>query len=128
MPFEIKNQGDLIFARLYGVVTPDDLKQFADDAEAIEESISTARDRITDLTAVERFDIGFPAMNALALRRRVRRFSRPVKSAIIVQDLVQVGMARMFQTLNDNPQIEIRILRSVAEAKKWFEEEMENQT
>jgi len=97
-----------------------DLEQLATEAEALEDSVPTAMDRISDITSVERFDVGFPAVSALALRRRVRKFSKGVKSAIIVQDLVQLGLTRMFQTLNDNPQIEIRILRSVPEAKEWF--------
>lgn len=33
---------------------------------------------------------------------------------------MQLRIARMFQTLNDNPQIEIRIQHCVAEAKDWL--------
>jgi len=120
MPFEITNQGDFFLGRLHGIVTTADLDQLATDTAALEDSIPTSLDRICDITSVERFDVGFHAINALAERRRVRKFSKRVKSAIIVQDLVQKGIARMFQTLNDNPQIEIRIFRSVSEAKEWF--------
>jgi hypothetical protein len=120
MPFEITNQGDFFFGRLHGIVTTADLDQLATDTQAMEDSMPTSLDRICDIASVERFDVDFHAINALAERRRVRKFSKRVKSAIVVQDLVQLGIARMFQTLNDNPQIEIRIFRSVPEAKEWF--------
>jgi hypothetical protein len=120
VPFEITNQGTFLFGRLQGTVTASDLYQLANDTEAMENSIPEAMDRICDMTAAERFDVGFQAVNALAQRRRVRKFSKRVKSAIIVADLVQLGIARMYQTLNDNPQIEVRIFRSIAEAKEWF--------
>ncbi len=123
MPFEITNQGDYLFARFYGVITAADLDRLASEVEVLEDSIPTAMDRIADLTAVERFEVGFPAIYILATRRRARQFSKPIKSAIIVRDPVQFGLARMFQTLNDNPQIEIRILYNVTEAQKWFTDE-----
>jgi hypothetical protein len=120
MPFEITKQDDCLFGRLSGVVTAADLDQLGTDTESLEDATPTAMDRICDIASVERFEVGFSAVNALAERRRVRKLSNSVKSAIIVKDLVQLGIARMFQTLNDNPQIEIRIFRSVAEAKEWF--------
>jgi len=125
MPFEITNQGDFFLARLYGVITAADLDRLASAAEVVEDSIPTAMDRITDITAVERFDVGFPAIYILAGRRRARQFSKPVKSALIVRNPVQFGLARMFQTLNDNPRIEIRILHTVTEAKDWFADKTE---
>jgi hypothetical protein len=120
MPFEIRNHGGYFHVRFHGIITAADLDRFADEAEAAEDSIPTALDRVTDLTSVEQFNVHFPDVEMLAARRRARRFSKPVKSAIIVRERVQLGLARMFQTLNDNPQIEIRIVHSVAEAENWF--------
>jgi len=128
MPFEITIQDDYFVFRLYGVVTSVDLDRIASEVEVLEDSIPTAIDRITDITSVERFDVGFPAVNILAGRRSVRQFSKPVKSAIIVRESVQFGLARMYQMLNDNSQIEIRILRSVTEAKDWFADKTEKGT
>ena len=34
-----------------------------------------------------------------------------------------MGIARMFQTLNDNPQISIRIFTNAAEAMSWLQGE-----
>jgi hypothetical protein len=91
-------------------------------AEIAEASHPISLDRITDLTAVERFDVGFREIYYFAIRRSAQRFSRGVKSAIIVQDLAQAGIALVYEALNENPQIQVRILQSIAEAREWFAE------
>src|SRR3954470_11599384 len=115
MPFQITNKGDYFFSWFFGVITPEELDRFADEAEAAEDSVPASIDRITDLSAVERFDVGYAAINALAKRRRQRRFTKTVKSAIITRDATQLGIARMFQTLNDHPQIDIRLWYNLEE-------------
>src|SRR5262249_34789723 len=120
MPFEFTTPGAILFARVFGVFTAPELNHLADEAEIAEASRPIALDRITDLTAVERFEVGFREIYYFAIRRSVQRFSRVVKSAIVVQDPVQFGIARVYDALNENPQIQIRILRSVTAAKEWF--------
>jgi hypothetical protein len=122
LPFELTNPDGLLFARLYGVFTAPELDHLAAEAEIAEASSPTSVDRITDLTAVERFEVGFREIYAFAARRSAQRFSRVVKSAIIVEQPVQFGLAHMYQSLNQNPQIQVRIVGSVAEAEKWFTE------
>jgi hypothetical protein len=121
LPFEITTPGNYILTRGYGVVTAEDLRALADQAEAAEARHQTAN-RLSDLTAVESFDFDFTAVSALADRRRALRHDAPIKSAIIAVKPVAIGFARMFQTLNDNPQVEIRIVASRAEAETWFAE------
>jgi hypothetical protein len=120
MPFELTTRGDILFGRLFGVFTAPDLNHLADEAEISEASHPVSLDRITDLTAVEHFDVGFREIYYFAIRRSAQRFSRVVKSAIIVQEPEHYGMARVYETLNENPQIQLRILRSVTEAIVWF--------
>jgi hypothetical protein len=43
-----------------------------------------------------------------------------VKSAIVAPMPVQVGFARMFQILNDHPQIEVQLFATLAEAEAWL--------
>ena len=120
MPYELTTPGDILFVRVFGVFTAPELDRLALEAEAAEASHPVSLDRITDLTAVERFEVGFREIYNFAIRRSAQRFSRVVKSAIIVQEPVQLGIARIYDALNENPQIQIRILRSVTEAKEWF--------
>jgi hypothetical protein len=120
MPFELTTAGAILFARVFGVFTAPELNHLASEAEIAEASAPVSLDRITDLTAVERFEVGFREIYYFALRRSLQRFSKVVKSAIVVQEPVQLGIARVYEALNENPQIQIRILRSVTEAKEWF--------
>lgn len=120
MPFELTTPGTILFARLFGVFTAPELNHLATEAEIAEASHPLSLDRITDLTEVERFEVGFREIFYFAMRRGQQRFSRVVKSAIVVQEPVQLGIARIYETLNENPQIHICILRSVTEAMEWF--------
>jgi hypothetical protein len=122
MPFEITSPGGYIHVRLFGVFTAADLNQLASDAEVVEDESPVSEDRVTDLTAVELFEVGFSAIYSFAARRQRRHFSRTVKSAIIVDLPIQFGLARIYQTLNANPQIEVRLVRSMLEAQTWFAE------
>ena len=120
MPFQLTTPGAILFARAFGVFTASQLDRLADEAEIVEASRLVALDRITDLTAVTRFEVGFREIYYFAVRRSAQRFSRVVKSAIVVQDPVQFGMARIYELLNENPQISVRVLQSVREAQEWF--------
>jgi hypothetical protein len=122
MPFELTTPGDVLFARLFGVFTAPDLNQLASAAEIAEASHLVSLDRLTDLTAVERFDVRFREIFYFAIRRRTQRFTRVVKSAIVAQEPAQFGIASLYDVLNENPQIQVRVLRSVAEAEAWFAE------
>ena len=120
MPFELTTPGALLFARIFGLFTARELDRMATEAEIAEASHFVSLDRITDLTAVEYFEIGFREIYLFAIRRSAQRFSRVVKSAIVVQEPVQFGIARIYESLNENPQIHLRIVQSVPEAIEWF--------
>ena len=120
MPFELTTPGVILFARVFGVFTARELNRLATEAEIAEATHPVSLDRITDLTAVERFEVGFREIYYFAIRRSAQRFSRVVKSAIVVQEPAQFGIASVYEALNENPQIQIRVLQSVAEATEWF--------
>lgn len=94
--------GAMLFARVFGVFTAAELNRLATEAEIVEASQPVSVDRITDLTAVERFEGGGREIYDFAIRRSAQRFSRVVKSAIVVQEPVQYGIARVYEALNEN--------------------------
>ena len=122
MPFEFTTPGAVLYARVLGVFTAPELNHMASQAEIVEASHFASLDRLTDLTAVERFEVGFREIFYFAIRRRTQRFTRTVKSAIIAREPEQFGIASLYEVLNENPQIEVRVLRSAAEAQAWFAE------
>jgi hypothetical protein len=119
MPFEISDEGNFHSARLYGVLDSADLDAVMNEVERLEDA-GLLIDRITDLTALDRIDVGFEEVFAIAQRRAERRVTVPIKSALVANRPVQFGFARMFQMLNDNPRIQIRIFGSLEEARQWL--------
>lgn len=121
MPFEIHDQGPFLSARLFGVLDLRDLNALIEEVERIESEAPAPKDRITDLTALDRIDVGFEEVFAVAHRRAQRQVTAPIRSALIAVQPVHFGFARMFQMLNDNPRIQMRIFPSLGEAVLWLE-------
>jgi len=119
MPFEISDEGKYHSARLFGVLDRADLDAVMKEVERLEDE-GTLKDRLTDLTALDRIDVGFEEVFALAQRRAERKVTAPIRSALVANRPVQFGFARMFQMLNDNPRIQIRIFGNLEEAHQWL--------
>ena len=119
MPFEIRDEGNYHSARLFGVLDRADLDAMTTEVERLEDA-GVLIDRITDLTSLERIDVGFEEVFAVAQRRAERKVTAPIKSALVANRPVQFGFARMFQMLNDNPRIHIRIFGNLEEAQQWL--------
>ena len=119
MPFEISDEGTFHSARLFGVLDRADLNAVMDEVQRLENE-GILGDRLTDLTALERIDVGFEEVFALAVKRGERKVSAPIRSALVANRPVQFGFARMFQMLNDNPRVQIRIFGNREEAQQWL--------
>lgn len=120
MPIDITLVETHLFIRMYGVVTALDLAGYARDSELLEGSQPQTLDRITDLTAVEKFDVSQFDLFQLADRRKRRTYSRVIRSAIIATTPIQVGISRMFQGMSASPQLEYRIVKTLPEAIGWI--------
>lgn len=119
MPFEIRDEGGFYSARLFGVLDRTDLDAVSLAVDQMEDA-GLMKDRLTDLTGLDRIDVGFEEVFALAHRRALRPIPVPVRSALVASKPVQVGFARMFQMLNDNPRIQIRVFGNLTEAEQWL--------
>lgn len=111
---------DLIRVTFAGVLTGGDLAYVASAGDDIEGGLDPVPNRLSDLTNVTEMQVAYPDVKGLADHRRVLRFPNAFKSAIVVRTPVQMGMARMFQTLNDSPQITIQIFEDEAAALDWL--------
>ena len=108
---------------LTGTLVPEVLVRMADALREAEAAAAVCPHRVTDLTGVTRFDVGFTDMSELARWRRERSPANPIRSAIVASTPVQLGFARMFQTLNDHPWITLRIFPDMDGALAWLTEE-----
>src|SRR5262245_39918396 len=100
---------EILRVTLFGALTPEDLTDLMDAADEIEKDMDPVPHRITTASGVEDIQVGYKEVKAFAWHRREIVFPNVFRSAIVVNSPVQRGIARMFQTLNDNPQITIEI-------------------
>ena len=122
MPFSISSGGEVIRVVLSGTLAPEELVRVADAMVAAERAAEVCPHRVTDLTGVTRFEVGFDDMSELARRRRQQPPANPIRSAVVAATPVQLGFARMLQTLNDHPRITMRIFPDLDGALAWLAE------
>ncbi|MBC8087556.1 MAG: hypothetical protein H7Z40_09830, partial [Phycisphaerae bacterium] len=109
MAVEIEIRDDVLCVTLTGTITKVDMLRIGNTVSSIEDSMALAPPRISDFSASQRMEVGFEEMMALAEHRRRSNLANPVRSATVVSNPLQRGMARMFQTLNDHPLVTIQI-------------------
>jgi hypothetical protein len=120
MPFELTSKPHCFLVVFFDPLTRHDLQAAADAIAAIEDTLPLTPHRLTDLSQVSETDLTYANMLAFVERRLARGLANPIKSAIIASRPVQIGFARMFQILNDHPQIEVQVFRTLAEAEAWL--------
>jgi hypothetical protein len=123
MPFSISSADGVLRITLSGTLTPEALVRMADALTEAEAAAAVCPHRVTDLTGLVRFEVGFDEMFQLARRRREMAPANPIRSALVACTPVQLGFARMFQTLNDHPRITMRIFPDLDGALAWLAEE-----
>lgn len=122
MPVKIREENDCLHLTFSVVVTVAELHEAGAATWALERDRPVVPPRITDLTEVTDLDLDFNAVLRLAEDRKSRPFPNSFKSAIVAPKDHLLGFARMFQTLNDHPQITIRIFRDLPSARAWIGE------
>lgn len=121
MPITIRNRGDLLVVAFSGVITKSELLKGAQEMAELEAREPVTPSRLNDLTAVTDLEIEFETMHQFSLLRKESPLKNATRSAIVVSNDLQFGFARMYQTMNGNPQLEIRVFRDQAEALAWLE-------
>lgn len=115
-------ENDLLRIDLFSTVTKDDIKSALKEVEALESTRPVTPHRLTDMTGWVASENRFPEIFSLANERKKRQFNNAVKSAMVAPTPVTLGIARMFQTVNDHPQITIQIFPDMAAARAWLAE------
>ena len=121
MAYAMTMDGALLRIRLYETLSDEDLRGLADEVLQLEANCVSTPARVTDLTGLQRINVGFREMLAFVERRRASPPRQPIRSALIVATDAQYGIARMFQTLNDHPLVSVEIFRSESDALDWVE-------
>lgn len=120
MPIEIRPDDGYLRIVFFGTLTNADLVSGALELRAIERASAVVPPRLSLLGDVERLEVDFGGIRALAQDRSGRDYANPFKSAIVAADVVTFGFARMYQTLTVHPQIATAIFRDEALALAWL--------
>lgn len=122
MPIQMIFDQTPIVALFTGELTTADLILMAQEIAAFEQEQTIVPPRLSDLRQLSKMNINFSDIMNLAQDRKSLRFPNSFKSAIVVSNTIQMGYARMFQSLNDHPQIDIRIFQEETSARSWLGE------
>jgi hypothetical protein len=120
MPYQTCYDGPILVVRFFGTVTESDLVGSADEVMALEDRGRNTRPRLTDLRGISDSPVGYAEVANIADRVGYRPLASPIRSAFLVDRPVQLGFARMFQTLNRHPQVTIGIFEDEAAARHWL--------
>ena len=78
------------------------------------------KQRLIDFRQITTAAVGYAEVAPLAERTRTRPLARHVRAAMLVREPVQMGLARMFQILNEHPLVTMRIFEDEASARAWI--------
>lgn len=106
----------------FGVSTRQDIQSLVNDFATIEQQSGVIPNRLIDLRQVADMDISYGDILGYAEAWKARTLANPFKCAIVASLPVHMGFARMYQTLQNHPQIEVQIFPTAALAEAWLAE------
>ena len=121
MAHRICFDGPTLTVTISGTVDADDLLAIGDAIIEIEMGGTYTPHRLVDMREIDDASIGYPEMARLVDRSRARPLHASLRSALLVAQPLQTGFARMFQILNDHPQVTVRIFEDEPSARVWLE-------
>ena len=121
MAYEMRTEGGLLKLVLSGTFTNGDMSRAAAEVAEVEAASDVVPHRSVDLRAINRLEIDFAGVFTVTEILRRRNLRNSIKTAVIASDIVQFGFARMFQTLNDHPQIVVAIFGDDEDAHQWLQ-------
>src|SRR3954470_13919047 len=120
MAHHVSSDGSLVLVQLSGTLTRADLESVGDEIIAIERDGANTPHRLTDFRQITDTAVGYQEMSVLVELSRARPLGSHIRSALVVERPVQMGFARMFQILNEHPQVTVRIFEDETSARAWI--------
>ena len=118
--FDSKIAQGIVCLTFRGHVTAEDIREMVNVLTKIETEARVSPDRMADLSLIEGISLNFSAITNYAAARRNAPLKNKVKAAIVAPHPLQYGFARMFQTLNVNPDISMEIFIDQASGLAWI--------
>lgn len=119
MAYKILQEDGVVRIRFLAEVVPDDLQTLRREIDRIDEELPVAPHRLVDLAEASGAQIDYSRIAAFAESRRVKRLRNNIRVAMVARAPHQFGVARMFQSLFSNPQMELQVFRELVAAEAW---------
>jgi hypothetical protein len=110
----------IVFVTFPETLSDNDFRLINMEIEIIEKEYSVVPNFIVRLNTVKTFNGNYFSVQALARQRAEITYPNTILEAIVVTNDFQMGFARMYQTVNDNPQLTIKIFKDEAKAIDWI--------
>ncbi len=120
MPYRVSLEEPLIQVWFSGLVTGADLHGVADQLQVHESELGRVPDRLVDMSEMVATEATFELAILAARVRGAQRFPNAFRSALIAPKVDVAGFARIFRTLNRNPQIELQVFEEREAAEAWL--------
>jgi hypothetical protein len=106
--------------RLEGEITGQQLLEAACQIGEREAALPVTYSRLVDLSRATAVNLNFSVLAELSKVRELAKLKNPIKSAIWASNPVQYGFARMYQTLSQNPNLEVQVFNDLESADAWL--------
>lgn len=120
MPFRIKVNAPLIHVEWYGELVPADLPPMMSEMKRVTSLMACLPRVLVTCDGVTAVKFEYDNASAHSDRRSQIRMPSRVKSATVADRPLIVGMARMFMAINENPNLDMRVFPTLAEAMEWL--------
>ena len=120
MPYRLTPGPDFLRIAFFGQMTRPEFRDALRELVELEATAEHVPDRLTDLGGVESSELQAEDIQDLARRRRETPYANSFRSAIVAPKPAQFGYGRMFQVLNDHPNITLQVFTEEAAAIAWL--------
>jgi len=120
MPHTIAFDGNVIRLSFTGFITRQEIQDAAAELTTLESQFTRMPDRLTDLSGIVDRESDFETIFAVADAIQRKVYPNSFRAAAVAPNPTAYGMARSFQTLSSNPQVEFKIFATVPDAEAWL--------
>jgi len=118
---------NILFQTFPESLSGNDFGLLNDEVKIIEDKYSVVSNYVANLKNLKSYNGKFNSIYEYAQKQIEKKSPTKIFSAFLVSNDFQMGFARVFQMLIDNPQISIKIFTDEIQANEWIKSEDANQ-
>jgi hypothetical protein len=120
MPYSIEKIPGLIKVTYWGTLNKEDVLGVID--HSFNGKVTDNSDRIEDMRNLHSVQTGYADLIEVTKQLHGLQLPRTVKTALLTSNALQYGVARMFQSILDHPQMKLEIFTNEKEAMNWLQQ------